>query len=143
MALEEQAAYALASWARFDAAMSDDLLRAVTSAFALVAVADGDLAASELDRFMQMLREHAYALSPLDFEQVDRLFRDICGALLSDPAAGRRRALEAVAAVRGNPVHRELVRSAAEIAVVADTRELIVERDVLREIHEALDIPPR
>lgn len=143
MALEEEAAYALASWARFDATITDDLLRAVTSAFALIAVADGDLAESEIDRFMLVLRDHSNVLAPLNMNGVDRLFRDVSGALFSDPVGGRAHAIASIAAVEGNEVHCELVRSAAEIAVLADNRELASEQAVLREICGALKIDPR
>ena len=40
MNLDESMAYALATWARFDEAITDDLLRAVCGAFAIVAAAD-------------------------------------------------------------------------------------------------------
>jgi tellurite resistance protein len=143
MAFEEEAAYALASWGRFDASITDQLVLAITSAFVLVAVADGDLASSEIDRFTVLLRAHADVLAPLDIERVDRLFRDLGGALLSEPTAGRQRALACIAAVQGNAVHCELVRSAAEIALAADNRELAAEHEVLGEICKALGIPPR
>ena len=37
MSFEEQAAYALASWQRFDSKVTDEVARAITSAFVLVA----------------------------------------------------------------------------------------------------------
>lgn len=143
MALDEEASYALASWARFDATITDDLLGAVTSAFALIAVADGDLAKSEIDRFMLVLHDHANVLAPLNMDGVEQLFRDIAGAMFTDPEGGRQHALASIAAVEGNEVHCELVRSAAEIAVLADKRELTSERQVLRDICGALKIDPR
>ena len=48
MTIDEKAAYASMSWQRFNREISDDLARAIVSAFALVAVADGDLAESEI-----------------------------------------------------------------------------------------------
>ena len=143
MAFEQEAAYALASWERFDAAISDELMLAITSAFVLVAVADGDLAQSEIERFTALLREQADVLAPLDIDRVDRLFRDLGGALLSEPVTGGKRALACISAVEGNPVHCELVRAAAEIALAADNRELAAEREVLGEICDALGIPSR
>ncbi len=74
--LQEEAGYALASWARFDGAVSSDLLRAVTGAFALVAVSDGDVAQKEMERFTQLLREQETVLAPLDLTAVERQFRD-------------------------------------------------------------------
>ncbi len=143
MTFEEEAAYALASWGRFDAAVSDELLRAVTSAFALVAVADGDLAKSEIDRFVGLLKERSDVLDPLDIDQVERRFRDICGALLTNPPVGRRRALDYIAAVARSAVDCELVRGAAEIALAADNRALAAEQALLGEICAAMNIEPR
>ena len=143
MSFEEDAAYALASWGRFDTSITDELVLAITSAFVLVAVADGDLARSEIDRFTGLLREHADVLAPLDIDRVDHLFRDLAGALLSDPSAGRQRALRSIAAVQSNPDHAELVRSAAEIALLADNRELAAEREVLGQICEVLGLSAR
>ncbi len=143
MAFEEEAAYALASWERFDAAITNELAHAITSAFVLVAVADGDLAASEIERFTALLRERADVFAPLDIDRVERLFRDLGGALLSEPTTGHQRALACISAVKGNPVHCELVRAAAEIALAADNRELAAEREVLGEICDAMGIPQR
>lgn len=143
MAFEDEVAYALASWERFGSAVTDELTRAVTSAFALVAVADGDLARAEIDRFALLLRERASVLAPLDMEQVELLFRDLGGALMSDPAGGRAHALAQIEAVAGDARQRELVRAAAEIAVAADQRSLAAERRVLGEICGALGVAPR
>jgi tellurite resistance protein len=142
MSLEAET-YALSSWRRFDDEISDELLRAVTSAFALIAVADGDLARSEDDQFMSMLRDKAELFAPLDFNAVDLLFRDICGAIMSDPAAGRRHALQEIEAVQGNSVHAELVRSAAEIAMAADSRIVASETTLMAQICEALKVQVR
>ena len=134
----KKTAYALASWGRFDASITDELVLAITSAFVLVAVADGDLARSEIDRFSALLIEHVDVLAPLNIDRISRLFRDLGGALLSDPKAGRQRALASIAAVEASPDHTELVRSAAEIALVADNRELATEHEVLGEICDVL-----
>ncbi len=143
MVWQEQAGYALASWARFDGAITDELQRAVTGAFALVAAADGDLASEELERFATVLKDNEAALAPLDMARVQRQFRDVTGALLSDPAAGRNHALELIAAVASNPEEAELVRSAAEIAVAADNRTLAQEQQTLAAICTALNLEPR
>ena len=92
MAIDERAAYALASWRHFDETVSDELLRAVTGAFALVAAADGDLAVSEVDRFLALLHEHETVFRPLSFAELEHVFRDICGAIISDPEQGWQRA---------------------------------------------------
>lgn len=143
MSFEEEAAYALASWRRFDAEVTDDLARAITSAFVLVAVADGDLAQAEIDRFNLLMNEQADLLNPNGLDRFDPLFNDIGGAIMSDPAAGKQHALELIAAVQENEIHCELVRAAAEIAIAADYRELASERDVLEQICNAMGVDPR
>ena len=141
--IQEQAGYALASWARFDGAVGDTLLKAISGAFALVATADGDVARVEIDSFMKVLHDHSEHLPVLDLKKVEGLFRDITGALLSDPASGRVHALECVAGVVGRAEQCELVRSAAEIAVAADQRTLEKEQQVLLQICAALEIEAR
>jgi tellurite resistance protein len=143
MSFEEEAAYALASWRRFDSEVTDELARAITSAFVLVAVADGDLAQSEINRFDKLINEQASLLDPKNVDRFDQLFRDIGGAIMSDPVAGRSHALELIAAVKANDTHCKLVLSAAEIAIVADNRELASEHEVMEQICAAMDIEAR
>jgi tellurite resistance protein len=143
MSFEERAAYALASWQRFDSEVTDDLARAITSAFALVAVADGDLAQSELDRFILLVQEREYIFATLGFDRFDLLFRDIGAAIMSDPIAGRERALDLIAVVKADATHCELVRAAAEIAIFADDRELASEQEIMEQICKAMDIDVR
>lgn len=138
MSNDEQAAYAIASWQRFDSQVSDDLARAVISAFILVAVADGDLAQSEIDKFMLMIEEQDDLVGSIGIDRVRLLFRDIGSAIMSDPVAGREHALELIAAVKANPDYCELVRSAAEIAVLADSRELASEQSAMQVICDAM-----
>lgn len=143
MILDDEAAYALASWSHFDDAVSDNLMRAVTGAFALVAACDGNLSSSEVDRFMEIVRQQADTMTALDFDELEHAFRDICAALMSEPEQGRQRALECVAAVKSHTIYRELVRSAAVIAMRADERETDKEHAVLAEICEALGLGVR
>ena len=141
--LEENVAYALASWKHFEDSITNDLLRAVTGGFALVAAADGEMAASEVDRFMKLLHDHADRFIGLDFIEVERVFRDICSAILSDPSTGRQHALDCIALVALNTKHAELVRSAAEIALAADKRDLTAEHPALDAICMTLALSPR
>ena len=143
MGIEQEAAYALASWQRFDSEITDELARAITSAFALVAVADGDLAKSEIDRFSLLIKEQAALLDPQQIDRFDPLFNEIAGAMMSDPETGRSHALELISAVKDSNTHCELVRSAAEIAIAADSRELSSERDVMMQICSTLNIEVR
>lgn len=138
MTIDEKAAYASMSWQRFNQEISDDLARAIVSAFALVAVADGDLAESEIDSFVKLIYEREDILAALNFERYEPLFREISGAILSDPTAGQGEALELIAAVSDDPGHCELVISAAQIALMADNREQASETRVLALIRGAL-----
>jgi len=133
-------AYASATWARFDDEISDDLLRAVCSAFALVAAADGSVSQSEIERFSQVLADAADRFPHLDVAKVVGLFRQLGQALLSDPADGRKHLLAEVAAIRDDPQKRDLVRAAAFIAIEADARTLASEEAVLAEISGALGL---
>ena len=143
MSHEAEAAYAIASWQRFDSEVTDDLARAVISAFILVAAADGDLAESEIDRFIVMIESQKELVASLGVERCRLLFRDIGSAILSDPVAGREHALELIAAIKADAKHCELVRSAAEIAVLADSRELASEQAVMKVICGAMGIEVR
>jgi len=134
----EDQRYALMSWKRFDERVTDELLRAVTSAFALIAVADGDLARSEVDQFIQTLDEQSELFPSLDMASVAPVFRDVCGAMFADPEAGRKHALQDVAAVAGNLLHVDLVHSAAKVAVAADGRSDAREVVLLTDICSAL-----
>ena len=128
------------SWARFESGVSDDLLRALCGAFAIVATSDMELAPEEIDRFMSVLKSRSDIFGNLDFEGLETTFRELCAILLNDPIVGRGRALEYVSVVRDNPQDRELVRSAALIALQADNRVERVEETAMRVICIALGI---
>ena len=140
MSLDESTAYALATWARFDDAITNDLVRAVCGAFAFVAAADGNVAESEIAGFLNIIRERSDTFPQLDLVLVERLFRDLTAALLSDPEGGREHVLSEVARVKDQAKERELVRSAAQVAIFADRRVEGREQKVLNEICAALGI---
>jgi tellurite resistance protein len=140
MSLDESTAYALATWSRFDNTITNDLVRAVCAAFALVAAADGDVAEDEIAGFLNTIREKAETFPQLDLAVVERLFRDLTGALLSDPEGGREHVLSEIALVKDSPKERELVRSAAQVAIYADRRVEGREQQVMDEICTALGI---
>jgi len=97
MVPDESMAYAIATWARFNADVTDDLLRALSAAFALVAAADGEIARSEVDEFVQLLRGKADVFSGIDFNALEVTFRDLTESLVADPEQGRLRACESIA----------------------------------------------
>ncbi len=140
MVVDETVAYAIATWARFNEDVTDALLRALSGAFALVAASDGELSRSEVDGFLSMLRGKADVFSGLDFEALENTFQDLADALIANPEDGRRRALDCVAQIAGDPVKSELVRGAAAIAVAADGRVRAAEETTLQEISTALGL---
>lgn len=137
---DERTAYAIATWARFDETMSEELLSALCGAFALIAVADGELARSEVDGFLDVLKTKSDVFSGLDFAHLEGTFRDLTEALFADPIDGKRRALDRVAGIRANRQWCELVRSAARIAVDADKRIRPAEETAMSEIRKALGL---
>lgn len=140
MVRDESVAYAIATWARFNASVSGDLLRALSGAFALVAAADGELARSEVAAFVELLRSKADIFSGIDFNALEIAFRDLTESLIADPEGGQLHALDCIARVKGNPEQCELVRSGAEIAIAADGRVRAQEEAALRQICKALGL---
>lgn len=139
---DESLAYAIAAWSRFDREASDDLLRALSGAFALVAAADGSLAPSEVQGFVSVLRSKAEVFASLDFGLVEPAFRELIDAMMADPNDGRARALAWVSRVKGEPEHCELVRSGATIVAVADGTVREAESVAVRDICVALGLEP-
>ena len=139
---DEARTYALADWKRYDEAVDDELMRAVCGAFAIIAAADGNVSEAEIERFAGVIRGRRAELSGLDLELAERNFRELAQSLLSDPEAGRQRALADIGRVKESALHRGLVRSAAYIAMVADARIATSEQIVLAEIYEALGERP-
>jgi tellurite resistance protein len=140
MVPDESTAYAIATWARFDASVSDDLLRALSAAFALVAAADGELAKSEVDEFAELMRGNAGVFTGVDFEALEIAFRDLAASLVADPEQGRLRACDCIARVKGDAARCELVRSGAAIALAADGRVRAPEETAMRDICTALGL---
>ena len=140
MVPDESMAYAVATWVRFNAAVSDDLLRAVSAAFALVAAADGELANSEVDEFVELLRSKSDVFTSIDFDSLELAFRDLADSLIADPEQGRARACECIARMKGDAKRCELVRSAAAIAVAADGLVRAPEEAAMQNICVALGL---
>ncbi|MEM9074342.1 MAG: TerB family tellurite resistance protein [Myxococcota bacterium] len=128
-----------ATWEKFDDEISDNLLRGMAAAFALVATADVDIAEDEIQRFVDLVKNEP-SLRRVDVESIEPLFRSLASALLEDPESGRRRALEIVSATSAR--HADLVIAAAQMAIVADSHLLNVEELALREVCQALGVDP-
>ncbi|MGB5696380.1 MAG: TerB family tellurite resistance protein [Polyangiales bacterium] len=140
MAPDETEAYAIATWARFNASVPNDLLRALSGAFALVAASDGELAKSEVDAFVQLLRAKAGVFAGIDLDSLETTFRDLADSLIADPEDGRLRALQCIGLVKGDPEKAEMVRSGAAVALAADGRARAPEEATMRAIRAALGL---
>jgi tellurite resistance protein len=140
MVPDESMAYAIATWARFNADVTDDLLGALSAAFALVAAADGELAKSEIEEFVELLRNKADLFAGIDFNAIEVAFRDLADSLVADPEQGRLRACECIARVKGDVYKSELVRSGAAIALAADGRLRAPEEAAMQDICTALGL---
>jgi tellurite resistance protein TerB len=141
MNLDDAQAQAIAIWSRFDAEVTDDLLRAVAGAFAAIACADGDLAEAEVERFVETVIS-SDLLPKVDARRLETSFRDVCQAIFTDVEEGRRRALQALEHVKADPQKADLVVRASQIAVVADGRLKVPEENALRDICERLGLDP-
>ena len=138
----EQHDKALATWERFDEEVSDEVLRAVSGAFAIVACADGALEESEIEAFLDMIRE-TRAFQNVNLGTLEAQFRRLGKAILDDPEGGRGHAMQEIALLeKGDPRQTALVVSAAQIAIVANGKLADAEEAVLREICEALGLDP-
>ncbi|MEC7524861.1 MAG: TerB family tellurite resistance protein [Myxococcota bacterium] len=131
---------AVAIWRRFDEEVGDALLRAVSGAFAFVACADAHLADAEVDRFLAWVAEQD-AFEKLPADRLEGHFRGLADAFAKDFAEGERRATASVSAVSDDPRARELVLSAARVAVVADERLMEVEEAAVARVRAALGLP--
>ena len=140
MASIEDSSYAVASWQRFENTLTNDLMRAMTSAFALVATADGDLATDEVARFAELLRKQSLPLATLSPQEVERAFTDAVTALLSDPGGSRQRALANVASVKHNSTECKIVMAVANVAVHADHQSRSTEEHAMGDIQTALGL---
>lgn len=129
------------AWHKFDEEVPDVLLQAVSGAFAVVACADGEVAESEIEMFLDMVKD-IRAFASVHIDQLERHFRDLADAILVDFEDGRRLALEAIATVKDDDKHKALVVSAAQIAIVADERLQEREEVALGQICEVLGLDP-
>jgi tellurite resistance protein len=90
--------------------------------------------------FLAVVRARAGAFRQLDMALVEQQFRGLCAALLTDPKGGRQHALSEIAQVKGLTAQQEIVRSAAQIAILADHQVKRNEELVMGEICNALGI---
>jgi tellurite resistance protein len=133
---------AVEAWEHFGEEVPDEVLRAVSGAFALVACADGSLEESEIDAFLEMIKE-TRAFRHVNMETLEAEFRRLGRVILDDFEEGRRLALGEIGLLqKGHPIRTVLVVSAAQIAVVSNGKIDDAEESTLREICEALGLDP-
>jgi tellurite resistance protein len=140
-ALSEPAAYAVAAWQRFSDTIPNDLLRAIISAFALIAISDGDLAEDEKDRFARLLQKQSIPLAGVAPKEVEHAFYDVIDALLSDPDNSRRHALAQISNIAGDgksDTDGKIVLAIAQIAMNADEQLRSAESKAFADIKQAL-----
>lgn len=138
----ELRAKAVATWERFDKEVPDEVLRAVSGAFALVACSDGSLEESEIEAFLEMIRD-TRVFRDVHLGTLEAQFRRLGRAILDDFEEGRRHALQEIGLVaQGDASQTALVVSAAQIAVVSDGKLDEAEEATLRQICEALGLDP-
>lgn len=142
MEIDKTQATALAAWARFDAGVSDPLLRAVSAAYALVVCSDGVLADSEVQAYVQLAQADD-ALEDLDASLLEHAIGSLVEAMQTDVVRGRAKALEIVAAECEDADHVAVVLRAAKIALRADSRVSRDERAALTTVCEALGVKAR
>jgi tellurite resistance protein len=133
---------AVATWKQFDEEVPDEVLRAVSGAFALVACADGSLEESEIEAFLEMIRD-TRAFHDVHLGTLEAQFRRLGRAILDDFEEGRRHALQEIGLLaQGEPSQTALVVSAAQIAIVSNGKLDEAEETTLRQICETLGLDP-
>jgi len=132
-----------ALWAAFRAKDRDRVIVGVAAAFAHVAVANGEVEASETSRFLDVVR--GSRLAPFDTAtstQLARAFEQLAGAMLARPELGRSESLRVLGDFGFDPMRSEIIWSAARSALVADAALDPAEQNAAEEIRVALQIRP-
>ena len=140
MMLDKTQAAAVAAWSRFEADVSESLLRAVSAAYALVACADGDLDRQEVTRYVEVAQGDS-RFESLDASRLEHALRALWEALTTDVEGGRDRAMEYVLAAKAEG--SEVMLASARIALEADEKVGNAETEAMRAICKALGVNPR
>ncbi|HKY34401.1 MAG TPA: TerB family tellurite resistance protein [Polyangiaceae bacterium] len=128
-------------WAAFKAKDRDRVIVGVAAAFAHVAAADGNIGASETQRFLDVVR--GSRLAPTDAatsEQLAGAFEQLTRAMLERPALGRSESLRVLSDFGFDPMRSEIIWSATRAALVADAALDAAEQGAAEEIRLALRI---
>ncbi len=132
-----------ALWAAFRGKDRDRVIVGVAAAFAHIAVANGDVAASETSRFLDVVRGSRLAVFASDTSaQLARAFEALGRAMLARPELGRIESLRVLSDFGFDPMRSEIIWSAACSALVADAALDPAEQKAAEEIRAALQIRP-
>ena len=130
-----------ALWAAFRAKDRDRVIVGVAAAFAHIAVANGDVAAAETSRFLDVVRRARLAsFDGVVAEQLAQAFAALAQAMLTRPERGRAESLRVLSDFGFDPMRREIIWSAARAALVADAALHPTEQRAADEIRAALQI---
>jgi tellurite resistance protein len=132
-----------ALWGAFRGKDRDRVIVGVAAAFAHVAVANGELEASETSRFLDVVRHSR--LAPADAAtsaQLASAFEDLARAMLVRPDLGRAESLRVLGDFGFDPMRSEIIWSATRSALIADAQLDAAERRAEAEIRDALRIRP-
>ena len=130
-------------WAAFKGKDRDRVIVGVAAAFAHVAAANGNIAASETQRFLDVVR--GSRLAPTDAatsEQLASAFEQLTRVMLERPELGRSESLRVLSDFGFDPMRSEIIWSATRAALVADAALDSTEQGAAEEIRLALRIRP-
>jgi tellurite resistance protein len=120
---------------------SDRVIVGVAAAFALVASANGELEASETQRFLDVVRGSRLAPGAAEGEQqLAKAFDELARSILASPEQGRSECLRVLSDFGFDPMRSEIIWSAAGAALIADAALDAAERSAAEEIRQALQI---
>lgn len=121
----------------------DRVVVGMAAAFALVAVADGRVDATETARFLDVVRgSRLAAADAVTSQDLASAFDALVGALLAAPEPGKAECLRVLSDFGFDPMRSEIIWSAASAALLADAQLPAAERRAETEIRDALRIRP-
>jgi tellurite resistance protein len=133
-----------ALWARFrgkGGTERDRVVVGVAAAFAHVAVANGVLEATEVTRFLDIVRgSRLVSADEVTSRELRDAFEVLAHTLLTRPEPGRRECLRVLGDFGFDPGRSQIIWSATQAALVADSELDTAERRAEAEIREALQI---
>jgi tellurite resistance protein len=129
-------------WGAFRGKDRDRVIVGIAAAFALVAIADGYVDASETERFLDVVRGSRLAPSdPATTAALTAAFEALTRAMLASGEVGRAEALRVLGDFGFDAARSEIIWSATRSALVADARLDAAEHAAAAEIRAALRVP--